>query len=385
MTKNTLSMRGAFSIIMLIQISNSLFLGYPETGGPETWISLLICTVIITPVMVLYARLVHLMPGKDLYEMMEFAFGKWGKCILAAFYAFYFLNLAAIVRGNYAEFIHLTSLYQTPFIIICLVFFAVCVYIACKGVRVLGLWCSTILVFAVGSILLLTLLSTSDMNFNHLVPLNQEGLGGLIENAFRFVPLPMAESVMVLSIVGNLQKRVNPYKMFLFSTLSSIAFFILLFLQNCSVLSWDTLITMYFPSYKAASVIQVGSIGTRIESLMAFMFILAGISKITLSLIAGTKAVQHLFFLKNYEPLLLPVGFFTVALSVIAFENIMQMFDFISYYVIYAVPFQILIPVALWVTAEIKIRKRSIPIVAGWKKENAGLASQDPLSAQSTS
>ena len=55
MKSDSLSMRCAFSIIMLVQISNSIIIGYPGTGGPEIWISLLISAVIVTPLMVLYA------------------------------------------------------------------------------------------------------------------------------------------------------------------------------------------------------------------------------------------------------------------------------------------------------------------------------------------
>lgn len=358
MPGNTLSMRHAFSIIMLIQISNSIIIGYPDTGGPETWISLLISAVFITPLMMLYARLIRLLPGADLYGMMRFAFGKWGNWIFSVFYAFYFLTLSGLVRGNYAEFIHLTSLYQTSFIIICLAFFVVCVHLAIKGPPILGRWCFIMLLLAGSSILILSLLSIGNMQLKNLLPLKEEGPGGLIYNALRFIPLPLAESVMFLGIANHLDRSVNPYKLFIFSNFSSVLFFIILFLLSCSILSWDTLTAMYFPSYKAASVIHVGSIGTRIESIMSFMFVLSGISKVSLALTNGAKAVQHIFFLKKYKPLLLSIGFFSVALSAIVFVNIIQMFDFMHYYLIYAIPFQVLIPFFLWLVIEIKVKKQ---------------------------
>ncbi len=369
MKSDSLSMRCAFSIIMLVQISNSIIIGYPGTGGPEIWISLLISAVIVTPLMVLYARLVHLMPGKDLYGMMQFAFGKWGKCIFSIFYAFYFLTLSGMVRGTYAEFVHLTSLYQTSFIIICLAFFAVCVHLAMKGAGVLGRWCFIMLILAISSIALLCLLSTDNFRLDNLRPLNQQGFGGILYNALCFVPLPLAESVVFLGVAEKLEKSVNPYKLFIFSSIASVLFFVALFLQNCSVLSWETLSTMYFPSYKAASVMYIGNIGTRIESIMSFIFIMSGISKVSIALTAGTKAVQHIFSLKDHKPLLLTVGFFSVALSATLFVNIIEMFDFMRYYLIYALPFQILIPFLLWIAAEVKMKKQHLKTCAYWKTE----------------
>lgn len=113
----------------------------------------------------------------------------------------------------------------------------------------------------------------------------------------------------------------------------------------------------------------IGNIGTRIESVMSFIFIMSGISKVSIALTAGTKAVQHIFSLKDHKPLLLTVGFFSVALSATLFVDIIEMFDFMRYYLIYALPFQILIPFLLWIAAEVKMKKRHIKTCAYWKTE----------------
>jgi spore germination protein KB len=46
-----------------------------------------------------------------------------------------------------------------------------------------------------------------------------------------------------------------------------------------------------------------------------------------------------------------------LTLSVILYINVMEMFDFIKIYPVYAVPFQIIIPVTIWIAAERKVRK----------------------------
>ena len=104
---------------------------------------------------------------------------------------------------------------------------------------------------------------------------------------------------------------------------------------------------------------------------MSFLFILSGISKVSVSLTVETKAVQNIFFLKDCQPLLLSVGFFTAALSVTVFESIMQMFTFMLYYPIYAFPFQTLISLVLWSVIEIKVRKQKRPVTTCWKNNTA--------------
>jgi spore germination protein KB len=54
----------------------------------------------------------------------------------------------------------------------------------------------------------------------------------------------------------------------------------------------------------------------------------------------------------------MPVALLFLALSAIIYKNTMEMFDFISVYQFYAIPFQIIIPLAVWIAAEIKARAK---------------------------
>jgi spore germination protein KB len=83
-------------------------------------------------------------------------------------------------------------------------------------------------------------------------------------------------------------------------------------------------------------------------------FLLSGIVKITLCLIVAAKGISNVFALADYKRMIMPTSMLVVALCAIVYNSAMEMFGFLKYYQIYAIPFQILIPAVVWITAEIR-------------------------------
>lgn len=370
--KGILTMRGAFCLIVLIQISNSIILGITNYIGTDTWLVLLVSIAFALPLMLMYARLIHLMPGKDLFEMMELIFGKAAMVVTGLLFAFYFLSIASIVRGYYAEFVHVTSLLKTSFLIILLAFFLVCSYMAKSGIQSLGKWCVLTLFFTAAVISVMLVLSIPSIDMQNLLPLRETKLSEVLSAGFKGVILPLGEMVFLLGFAGRLDKKINPYKLFIFSMLFSTLFLEVILFQNLSVLGDAFMNTVFFPLYTATSVIHIGTIGTRVESLVMLTFLLVGISKVGIGLFAGTTALTRVFRLKSNNPIIIPVSFFTVALSAVAFPSMTAMFDFIEVYHIFASLFQLVIPAVLWIGAEIRFKSKKITVTKSWiSAENA--------------
>ena len=365
--KKTLSPKYAFAIVILIQVCNSMILGFTNNVGTDTWISLLLTTVFSMPIMLIYARLVHLMPGKNLYEMLNMIFGRFGGILISILYAFYFITLAAITRGYYGEFVHLVSLEKTSLIIILFSFFIVCTYIAVSGIRVSGKWCYIILCLCIFIVIGSTLLSINVMNMDNMLPMFNHSMKDINVSALKGVALPICESIIVLGMADKFDKKVNPYKLFTLSVVISLVFFLIIFFQNMAVLGESIINTTNFPYYRATSIINLGSIGSRVEAAVLLAFLLAGISKVSVGLTAGSRAIANIFNIK-YKSLLVCISFFSVAISIFAFQAFTDLFDFIEIYPIYAIPIQIIIPVALWITAEIKFKIKKVPIKKCWKE-----------------
>jgi spore germination protein KB len=120
----------------------------------------------------------------------------------------------------------------------------------------------------------------------------------------------------------------------------------------------------YFPSYIAARIIDVGDVLTRIEGTISMNFIISGLTKISLCLLVAAKGIAHLLGVSNYRRILIPVSVLALAISVTLYTSAMEMFAFINVYPYYAMPFQVFIPILVWLLAEIKI-KRQKKLAAG--------------------
>lgn len=131
-------------------------------------------------------------------------------------------------------------------------------------------------------------------------------------------------------------------------------------LRNLLILGPDILSGLYFPSYVAVSRINIGDFVTRIEGSAAIVFVTALFVKVSLCLYVTCNGIAKVFKLGSYRSVVLQMGLIMVYLSNFIYSNIMEM-EYFAYHIykIYALPFQVLIPVLLWFTAEFLARRRS--------------------------
>jgi spore germination protein KB len=361
-------MRDAFALIIIMQTSKILISGFPLGAGSDTWISILLSLVGVLPLMLLYARLIHLMPGKNLFEMTERMIGRPGMVAVCILYAYYFLTTSSIVQGNYVEFMHLVSLQNTSYTAIMLSYFILCGYIAISGSETMGKWGMIVVLFAAVSFGALMVFSAPRIRADNLVFALQGNWNDIGLTGFKVFAMPFGEAILLLSMAGDLEKRVNPYKLLVGAGCVSAAIALMFYLHTAAMLGQSNLDAVYFPSYKAASVINIGAIGTRIEALIAFAFTLESVTKAAIGLYAGTRAIAAIFRVQNFWKLVFPVGLLTVAMSVVDFGNMVERFEYMdNVFPFYAVMFQAGFPLLLWMTAEIRLRKRRAGIQPAWR------------------
>jgi spore germination protein KB len=124
------------------------------------------------------------------------------------------------------------------------------------------------------------------------------------------------------------------------------------------VLGPEILSALYFPSYVAVSRINVSDFLTRIEGSTAIIFVTALFIKVSLCLYVTSNGISKVFKLESYRSVVLQMGLIMVCLADFIYKDITQM-QYFAYHIykIYALPFQVFIPLLLWITAEIRSRK----------------------------
>ncbi|MDF2686953.1 MAG: spore gernimation protein, partial [Clostridia bacterium] len=158
------------------------------------------------------------------------------------------------------------------------------------------------------------------------------------------------------AVLPTINSKCNSYKIYLYGLLIGGAVIFIGMVRNILVLGITAMDAYYFSSYHVLEIVDIGDFISRIEVIVAGNYLIAGSSKVLICFYAVTKGLSKLFKIKDYKLLLVPVAFLMVAFSKIYYVSTMEMFNFIGVYKYYAPIFQIVLPIIIYIFAEIKIK-----------------------------
>ncbi len=359
MRKEVVTFSQAVFTIVLFLFGSSVVVGVSGEAGQDAWISLLIASVMVIPLLAVYARIMRLFPETDLYDILEILFGKIFGRVFIVLFTWYALHLCAIVLRNFTEFLQIVAMPETPQLPMMFALILVTAYLARSGMKIMGKWSITMFPIVALTVLFTIILAIVDLDVTHLEPILENEPKKLISGAFQIVTFPFAETVLFLCLAGAVKKEISPYKIYACALAIGSFIFLLIIFRNITILGPAMASASYFPSYTAARILHIGDFLSRIEGTITMNFLLAGIVKITLCLLAAAKGIAKLFTIEDYKQLVMPTSMLAVALCAIVYSSAMEMFGFLVYYQVYAIPFQVIIPAVVWITAEIRARKRA--------------------------
>lgn len=358
MNKEVIVNRQGISIIVMYIVGSAIVLSPGGTAKQDIWLSIIISVLITVPAIFVYSRILSIYPGKNLFEISDTIFGKMISKIIILFLVWYAFHLGALVIRNFSEFLTTVSIPETPLQIVIAPLGIICIWIVKGGLEVLGRWAGLVFPFLLVIIFGQITLSMTQAEFDNLKPFLYDGIQPVLSSAYSVFTFPFAEIVVALMIFSTVKNKFSTYKVFYLGLFIGGAILLLAATRNILVLGVEDGCIEYFPSYEAVSVINIANFLQRIEVVVSGVFLFAGIIKISVCLLAASKGFAHVLNFNNYRAIVVPVGLLMMNLSCFIYTNTMEMFEWaMDIYKYYAIPFQIIIPLLIWITAEIKIRK----------------------------
>ena len=354
MRKEPITFTQAVFTLVQFLFGSSVVLGVSSLASQDTWASLIIATAMMVPLFLVYARIMRLFPETDLFDILEILYGKIIGKIFVVLITWYAIHLCSLVLRNFTEFLQIVAMPETPQLPMMISLILVTAYLAISGVNILGKWSMIMLPIVVLTVVLTIVMALADIDYARLQPILVTKFTKIMSGAYQLLTFPLAETVLFLGIAGAVRKEINPYKMYGIAILTGSLILLVIILRNILILGAPMVSASYFPSYTTARILHISDFLTRVEGTITMNFLLSGIVKITLCLIVAAKGIAKLFAIKDYKIMMMPASMLVTALCAIVYNSAMEMFGFIKYYQIYAIPFQILIPVLVWVTAEIR-------------------------------
>ncbi len=103
---------------------------------------------------------------------------------------------------------------------------------------------------------------------------------------------------------------------------------------------------------------NVGNFIQRIEIIISTAFLIGGFIKISICLLGACNGTTKLFGLNNYRFVVTPIALLMLNLSYLIYDSIFEMIEWsFTTWPYYAFLFQVILPIIIWVVAEIKHKK----------------------------
>lgn len=360
MIKEQISDAQGIKIGILFIFGSTLVMGTGAQAGRDMWLSVLAAVIVAIPVVLIYARILSLFPGKDLYEILELNLGKVFGKILSLVYIWFSFHLGSLILRNFGEFIITVALPRTPKMVPMIMLGFLCIWAAKAGIETIARCGDYFIMFVLGLILLYSLLAIPVMDLNNIPPIMGQGFKKAMSGIGSAFSYPFGETVVFLTIFSCLKRKKSAYKVYTTALIIGGFISVYIALRNITILGPLTIKAVYFPSYSAISRINVGNFIQRIEIGVTIIFLLSGFIKSAICFLSASKGVARLFGFKDYRIIVTPVGLLMINLSYIIYADIIEMIEW-SYEIwpYYTFPIQVILPIMIWIFIELKEKTRN--------------------------
>jgi len=354
MKNETISERQATILIILFLLGNSLLLGAGNQAKQDAWIAIIIAIPFSIVLVLMFSRILSLYPGKDFFDILQIVMGKFMGKFLSILMIWFFFHDAAMIFRVIADFTNTLVFPDTP-VIVPLIFFAMLVIWSIKaGIEVLGRWAELFSWIIIPIVMIVPVLSITQMDISRLKPILNNGLATLFNGVFSSFAYPFGQTVVFAMVFSNISKVKNYKRTFIVGLLIGGGLIILTVLRNLLVLGNGTVSRLYFHSTMSVSLIRLGFL-QRLEMTVIIVFLVCAFIKVSIATFAVCNGISKVFGFDDYKFIATPVVLLILSFSFFVTKSTMELNFWISnIFQYYSLPFEIIIPLLVFIVAEIK-------------------------------
>lgn len=323
-----------FSIITsftVLQIPGMLI----RQAGRDAWLSVIIAWFLDVLLALVYAYMGMRFPNQNFVQYSRTILGNIGGKIIGSIFPIYFLIVTALLMRAGGLLIK-TAMPDTSLIVIFLMGGFVIAYTSRKGIEVIARVCEILGPMYLLSLFLLFIMSTPSMDLGRIQPMFLEG------------PYPfLSGSILILSFIGICimmamyipvcNRPENGFKAKFIAVSIGAAMITTLIFSVIGVFGQEQASNMVNPGVSLSRYIKIG-IFERLEIIWFMVALSAGIMTSVNLIWAFSTGFSQILGLSSYKPLVFPATLIAAVMSIIAFDNSTQMFEFAMYvYPIFAV------------------------------------------------
>jgi len=363
MLTEKLSLTQIFTMIINFLLGSSIVVGVGIEAKRDAWLVVLIGMFIGLIIMSFYLYLMSLLPGKNIYEIIEYCFSRKVAVLFALVYLSYFIYISSRVIRDFGELITSAILPATPIEFTILMLMLVIGYILYLGIEVLGRTAEIFSPYMFLFILLLFifLYAGEKINLTNVQPILSSGIKPILKSAIpSIIAFPYGELIaftVIFAHIGDFKitRRVCLISVFVASLILLSSVFLII-----ATLGENTAARANFPLLIAARLVSIGEFLERIDVLVVFIMMLGILIKSSVFLYGGLKGIEYIFKI--------PYRYFAMPVScIVAMFSIFISLDFSDHLIeglnidlfILHVPLEFIVPI--FITFIVLVKK--------WKKQ----------------
>ena len=268
-----------------------------NTAHQDSWISILVATIIGLIPFSLYSYLKNKYPDQTIIQINKEKLGKFGTflnlILIAGTLIFAICSFWIIVH-----FIDSQYLYRTPLIMIIIILVLPIIYTIIKNLHVFSK--VSLIMFYVSLFFIIVILSglVGNIDIDNLKPIFNNSPNNILYGSFCFIGFNILPLLLLNIIPKNQINGYSPKKSFIFYLISSLSLLNVMFL-TISIFGIHLSELYNYPSFHLLKRVSVLDIIDRVESILSLEWFLALFVQIVMSLFFIKEALKETFQTKE--------------------------------------------------------------------------------------
>ncbi|GGE15643.1 spore germination protein KB [Marinithermofilum abyssi] len=360
MEKAKLDFLQFFSLIVLFELGSTLVIGMGTAAKQDAWLTILVGLAGGVLLFLFYSALFRRYPDLPITGIAQKVLGKPVGTLLGYLYVVYFMYVGARILLDFGILSFLSTLDQTPFLVIMTLMILVIIYVLYLGVEVLGrlgemFLLAYLLVSAFGALLLLF---SGLVDLAQLRPVLEEGWTPVLKTALQTFTFPFGEMIVFMMLFPYLNRPKSRVKVGLSGMVFSGAILCVTSIITTAVLGADIADRSTFPLLTMIGKVNIAEIFQNLDVIAVLILIIVGFFKIAIFFYAALIGLADLTKVHKNR-LVYPMGMTILFLSIIIADDFVEHFkEGLAIVPIYLhLPFQTGIPLILLAVSLFRHRK----------------------------
>lgn len=313
----------------------------------DSWLSIIIAFIIGIIPYFLFIKLLNIEPNYNISQNMSKYLGKIGLIFNIILVIVVTLD-ASIILWNLSNFVSSQFLFKTPIWVIAIFFMLPVIYTTNKGISTIGrtatilfiismimyITCFITLIFEIDIMNIFPILET---NFNSILD------GSLMEISYNIITIFTLLSIPKKEIKDVSNKSLIKFYIFNFITTFLVVFFII-------GIFGSPLTNLYqYPEFHILKTINIANFFQRVESLLAFQWLLDFIIGLVIALYFIKATIKECFKFKNETIIHLVTSLVIIVTSICIFKNNTVAYNFLASTYKYLKLILVVIPLILYI------------------------------------